>query len=133
MFGTQSAAAYAKVGVETHVSEANPHQLVVMLFDGALLAINSAAISMSQGDIPSKGKGISKAIEIITYGLKASLDKEAGGELAQRLAALYDYMASRLFFANANNDAGALNEVAKLLGELREAWIQMGQGERGAV
>lgn len=130
MFGTQSAAAYAKVGVETHVSEANPHQLVVMLFDGALLAINSAAISMSQGDILSKGKSISKAIEIITYGLKASLDKEAGGELAQRLAALYDYMASRLFFANANNDQGALSEVAKLLNELREAWVQMGQGEQ---
>lgn len=133
MFATQSAAAYAKVGVETHVSEANPHQLVAMLFDGAMLAINSAAISMSQGDILAKGKGISKAIEIITYGLKASLDNDAGGELAQRLGALYDYMCSRLFFANANNDQAALSEVGKLLGELREAWVNMGQGgaERG--
>lgn len=128
MFASQSAAAYAKVGVETHVSEASPHQLVVMLFDGALLAINSAAISLTQGDIASKGKSVSKAIEIITFGLKASLDSEAGGELAQRLGALYDYMCNRLFFANANNDQAALSEVSKLLAELKDAWVNMGQG-----
>jgi len=127
MFATQSAAAYAKVGIETNVSTANPHQLVLMLFDGGLLAINSAAISMANGDVASKGSSISKAIEIITYGLKASLDGEAGGELAQRLGALYDYMCQRLFFANASNNEAALNEVSALLTELREAWAQMGQ------
>lgn len=127
MFATQSAAAYAKVGIETNVSTANPHQLVMMLFDGALLAINSAAISMANGDLASKGVSITKAIEIITYGLKASLDGEAGGELAARLAALYDYMCQRLFFANMNNNEAGLNEVSGLLADLREAWAQMGQ------
>ena len=127
MFATQSAAAYAKVGIETNVSTANPHQLVLMLFDGALLAINSAAISMANGDVASKGVSITKAIEIITYGLKASLDGEAGGELASRLASLYDYMCQRLFFANMNNNEAGLNEVSGLLTDLREAWSQMGQ------
>jgi len=127
MFATQSAAAYAKVGIETNVSTANPHQLVMMLFDGALLAINSAAISMANGDVASKGVSITKAIEIITYGLKASLDGEAGGELASRLGALYDYMCQRLFFANMNNNEAGLNEVSGLLADLREAWAQMGQ------
>lgn len=127
MFATQSAAAYAKVGIETNVSTANPHQLVLMLFDGALLAINSAAISMANGDVAAKGSSISKAIEIITFGLKASLDSEAGGELALRLGALYDYMCQRLFFANASNNEGTLNEVSNLLTDLREAWAQMGQ------
>lgn len=127
MFATQSAAAYAKVGIETNVSTANPHQLVMMLFDGALLAINSAAISMANGDLASKGVSVTKAIEIITYGLKASLDGEAGGELAARLGALYDYMCQRLFFANMNNNEAGLNEVSGLLTDLREAWAQMGQ------
>lgn len=127
MFATQSASAYAKVGIETNVSTANPHQLVLMLFDGALLAINSAAISMSTGDVPAKVASISKAIEIITYGLKASLDGEAGGELASRLGALYDYMCHRLFFGNVNNNEAALNEVSGLLADLREAWAQIGQ------
>jgi flagellar protein FliS len=127
MFATHSAAAYAKVGIETNVSTANPHQLVLMLFDGALLAINSAAISMANGDIAAKGSSISKAIEIVTFGLKASLDGEAGGELALRLGALYDYMCQRMFFANASNNGAALNEVSGLLADLREAWAQMGQ------
>jgi flagellar secretion chaperone FliS len=127
MFATHSAAAYAKVGIETNVSTANPHQLVQMLFDGALLAINSAAISMANGDVAAKGSSISKAIEIITFGLKASLDSESGGDLALRLGSLYDYMCQRLFFANSNNNEAALNEVSALLGELREAWAQIGQ------
>ena len=127
MFATQSAAAYAKVGIETNVTTANPHQLVLMLFDGALLAINSAAISMANGDIAAKGSSISKAIEIVTYGLKASLDGESGGDLALRLGSLYDYVCQRLFFANSHNNEAALNEVSTLLGELREAWAQIGQ------
>jgi flagellar protein FliS len=127
MFATHSAAAYAKVGIETNVSTANPHQLVLMLFDGALLSINSAAISMANGDVAAKGMSTSKAIEIITYGLKASLDGAAGGDLAVRLGTLYDYMCQRLFFANAENNEAILNEVSGLLNELREAWAQIGQ------
>ncbi|MFT4174442.1 MAG: flagellar protein FliS, partial [Rhodocyclaceae bacterium] len=63
MFAPQSpAAAYARVGVETGVTSADPHKLVLMLFDGALLSINSAAISMAAGDIPAKGRNLTKAI-----------------------------------------------------------------------
>jgi flagellar protein FliS len=127
MFSTQSAAAYAKVGIETNVSTASPHQLVLMLFDGALLAINSAAISLANGDVAAKGSSISKAIEIVTLGLKASLDGEAGGDLAAHLGSLYDYVCQRLFYANLSNSDAALNEAATLLSELREAWAQIGQ------
>lgn len=125
MFGQKNSAAtaYARVGVETKVSTASPHQLIVMLYDGALQAINTAAASMEASDIPAKGKAISQAINIITNGLKASLDMEAGGEIADRLAALYDYMSQRLLQANLQNSRPALDEVSALLGELREAWL----------
>ncbi|MBD5805132.1 Flagellar protein FliS [Azoarcus sp. Aa7] len=127
MFGQRMTAAnaYASVGLETKVSTSNPHQLIVMLYDGALLAITSAGISMEAGDVASKGKSISQAINIIANGLKASLDMEAGGELSSRLAALYDYMGQRLLQANLQNSRPTLTEVALLLTELKEAWVSI--------
>lgn len=124
MFGgfSNRAAAYAKVGVETGVNTADPHKLILMLFDGALLQVRTAAISIGNQDVPAKGQAISKAIEIIINGLKVSLDVSAGGELAGRLAALYDYMSDRLLYANLHNSQPALEEVSGLLATLREAW-----------
>jgi flagellar protein FliS len=120
------AAAYSRIGVETGVSAADPHRLVLMLFDGALLSLSSASLHMQRKDTAAKGQAISKAIEIIANGLKASLDFDVGGELALRLGALYDYMCTRLLHANAKNDGAALDEVSHLLAELKGAWEQIG-------
>ena len=135
MFGTSMgrAAAYAKVGTETGVSTADPHKLILMLFDGALVAIGTAAVALDSKDIQTEGNSISKAIEIILNGLKISLDMEAGGELSERLAALYDYMADRLLHANLHNSRPALDEVVGLLRELREAWAQIDGKAAGAA
>lgn len=127
MFAPRSpAAAYAKVGMETGVSTADPHKLILMLFDGALLCVSTARIHMENGDIGAKGQQISQAINIIANGLKVSLDMEAGGDLSEKLAALYDYMVTRLLHANIHNQVPPLNEVAGLLGELKDAWTQIG-------
>jgi flagellar protein FliS len=99
--------------------------LILMLFDGALLQVRSAGIAMEKKDIPAKGQAVSKAIEIIINGLKVSLDMNAGGDLAERLAALYDYMSERLLYANLHNSQPALDEVAGLLATLREAWAEI--------
>ncbi len=135
MFGMMRSPAesYAKVGVDAAVETADPHRLVLMLFDGATAAISLARIQMQDGRIPEKGAAISKAIDLITNGLRASLDMEAGGELAERLAALYEYMAQRLLFANMKNNVAALDEVSELLGSLREAWAQITPGEQAAA
>jgi flagellar protein FliS len=125
MFGTSyanRASAYARVGTETSVEAASPHKLIMMLYDGALLALRTAAIAMRNKDIPTKGQSISKAINIIDNGLRVSLDLNAGGDLAGRLHALYEYMSERLLYANLHNSEAALDEVVGLLGSLREAW-----------
>jgi flagellar protein FliS len=122
MIATTAIKAYAKVDIESGVSAADPHKLISMLYQGALQAIANAKNSIMRKDIPAKGAAISKAILIIDDGLKASLDKEVGGELAQNLAALYDYMTSRLLVANMKNDMAALDEVARLLTDLKGAW-----------
>lgn len=136
MFGAfpNRAAAYAKVGVETGVSTADPHKLILMLFDGAMLQVRTAGIAIRHEDIAGKGQAISKAIEIIVNGLKVSLDMSTGGDLAGRLAALYDYMSDRLLYANLQNSQPALDEVAGLLETLREAWAGIsGKGEVAAA
>ena len=122
---SNSAQTYAKVGVETAVAAADSHQLIVMLFDGALLAIAKAEGFMRQGMIAEKGEAVSRAIDIIANGLRASLDFSAGDELAGRLAGLYDYMGLRLVHANLKNDLGALQEVGRLLGEIKSAWEEI--------
>jgi flagellar protein FliS len=120
-----SARAYAQVDEDTGVLAANPHQLIVMLFDGALLAIGKAENSLKQGDLMEKGRSIGSAISIVSYGLKASLDFSNGDEIAPRLAGLYDYMVRRLIHANLKNDAAALREISGLLSEIRGAWAEI--------
>lgn len=120
-----SAKTYAKVGIETGVAAADPHGLILMLFDGALLGVAKAKDAMQQGQIAEKGQAISRVIDILTNGLKASLNFSEGDELAARLAALYDYMVVRLLHANLNNDPGALSEVTRLLGEIKSAWEEI--------
>ncbi len=122
MHATTAIKAYAKVGVESGVSAADPHKLISMLYQGALQAIANAKNGILRKDIPAKGKAISQAISIINEGLNASLDKKVGGELAQNLSSLYEYMATRLVTANLKNDMATLDEVARLLADLKGAW-----------
>lgn len=118
--------AYGQTQVDSGVATASPHKLISMLYEGALVAIASANVNMARGDIGAKGAVISKAIAIIDEGLKISIDIEAGGELAQNLHALYEYMASRLLEANIKNDRAILGEVESLLRELKGAWEMIG-------
>lgn len=130
MFGSprNPTAAYASVGVETSVAAADPHKLILLLFEGAKAAILSAKLNMELGNISEKGRLISNAIDIITNGLKASLDFEKGGDLSIKLGALYDYMAQRLLWANIKNDPAVLDEVMRLLGEIHGAWAEIAPG-----
>ena len=127
MFGkpVSRAKAYADTGRESDISTASPHRLIVLLFEGAETAINVAKVHAEQGNIAERGTSLSKAIEIISNGLKVSLDMKQGGELAERLASLYDYMVSRLLWANMKNDISAMKEVLSLLGEIHGAWKQI--------
>lgn len=119
--GAAAVRAYANVGLETGVQSAHPHRLIAMLFDGALLAVARARQAMAAKDVAARGAAISKAIQIIDEGLKASL-VDTGSELAANLRALYEYMGRRLLFASLKNDAGALDEVTRLLTDIKEAW-----------
>ena len=124
MFGhaRHAISAYQKVGVDAAIEVADPHRLILLLFAGAQAAVGNARAAMQQRQITARGEAISKAIDIIGNGLKVSLDLEQGGEIAERLDALYDYLVLRLLRANLDNDPRALEEVAALLEEIHGAW-----------
>ncbi|HBU95508.1 MAG TPA: flagellar protein FliS [Leclercia adecarboxylata] len=126
MYNNSGVQAYQKVGLESAVLSASPHQLVVMLFDGAHSALVRARLFLEQGNIPAKGEALSKAINIIDNGLKAGLNMEVESDLPKNLAALYDYMVRRLMHANLRNDAEAIVEVEVLLNNIADAWKQIG-------
>ncbi|MCX7205162.1 MAG: flagellar export chaperone FliS [Proteobacteria bacterium] len=118
--------AYGQTSLDTVVESASPHQLIVLLFEGAIKAIQLGKIYMQQGLIAQKGAAISKAIAIIEDGLRLALDKENGGELAENLDALYDYISFELLQANINNVPERLDEMLNLLDQLKDAWLSIG-------
>ncbi|MEN9657064.1 MAG: flagellar export chaperone FliS [Pseudomonadota bacterium] len=118
--------AYGQTSLDMVVESASPHQLIVLLFEGAIKAIQLGKIYMQQGLIAQKGTAISKAIAIIEDGLRLALDKENGGELAENLDSLYDYISFELLQANINNTPERLDEMLNLLGQLKDAWLSIG-------
>jgi flagellar secretion chaperone FliS len=129
-FGAQ---AYKRVSVDTGVAGGDPHDLVLMLYDGAISAARQALGHMQAGRIAEKAAALSKATRIVDEGLKISLDKTAGGQLAQRLSDLYEYMTMRLLQANLRNDVSGLTEVLALLEDLRGAWAQIRKPAAGSA
>lgn len=117
--------AYTTVGVDMRVESASPHQLVLMLFDGAILAVAQATAQAKSGDKRAMSESILKASAIISQGLRDSLDASADSALVDRLSALYDYICVRLQFANIRGDAAIFDEVSSLLTELRAAWEEI--------
>jgi flagellar secretion chaperone FliS len=118
--------AYKTVGVNTAVEGATPHKLILMLYDGLLRQLRLGRAHMQKGDLGAKANCLSKAISIIDQGLRASLNDEKGGEIAQRLRALYDYSERQLVHANARNDVAVIDEVIALFEPLRAAWNGIG-------
>lgn len=127
---------YKKIGVHSEIASASPHRLIQMLLAGAQEKINLAKGYMQRNEVALKGNHISWAISIID-GLRMSLDRESGGDIADNLDALYDYMGRRLAEANMTNDLGMLDEVNGLLQEIKSAWDAMPEdvksGEKSTV
>ena len=112
---------YRSSGAHGGVEQADAHGLVNLLFKGAIDNITSAKGYIERKQIQEKAVAITKSIAILD-GLRSSLNIENGGEIAQNLDDLYDYMQRRLVVANADNDMNIIQEVADLLSEIQEAW-----------
>ena len=112
---------YKSVDVGAGLQTASPHQLICMLFSGALEALAKAQGAIERKDFGQRSTQINKATGIVLE-LKSSLNAEQGGELASNLEALYTYMTAKLLEANRTNSAELVKEVSGLLHELSEGW-----------
>ncbi len=106
---------------QSAVNTASPVELIVMLYDGALRALDAALLAMEQRDLQKQHDNLIRAQRIISE-LQMSLNMEHGGEIAVNLLALYSYVNNQLVDANINDDPKPIHEVAKLLAELRDSW-----------
>ncbi|HSG92115.1 MAG TPA: flagellar export chaperone FliS [Methylotenera sp.] len=112
---------YRQNHVQGGVATATPHRLVQMLMDGVQEKLLAAKGYMAANNIAKKGEHISWAISIIDS-LRACLNKEQGGDVAENLGRLYDYMETRLMVANLRNDPAILDEVGLLMAEIKSGW-----------
>ena len=119
---------YRQTAVTSAALDASPHQLIALMLAGARDRARLAAACLARGDLPRKAPALSDACAIIG-GLNGALNLEAGGEIADGLAALYDYAQPRLLAANAENDPAPLLEVDDLLGEIESAWLAIAPTE----
>ena len=112
--------AYAATQRETGVSSARPIDLVVMVYARLLDHLRSAQLQMAEGTDATES--LTKAIELITTGLEACLDKAQGGEIAENLAVIYDWANREILLARLRRDSEKLQGVINALQPLSEAW-----------
>ena len=117
----RGAAAYKNVGNQSGAEFANPHRLIQMLLEGALEKMLIAKTFLERGDIQGKSENISWAIRIIG-GLQASLDDDKGGEIAETLGSLYNFVVSHLSTANADNDPSKIEQCIDIIKNIKEGW-----------
>lgn len=118
----------AQAYLQTHVQSRSPLELVVMLYDGLLRFLGDAGVAIDGGDLAGKRDAVSKALAVLSE-LQSTLNIDQGGEVATSLDSLYTYVNGRLLDASMQNDRAPLDESAKLLRTLREAWAEIAARE----
>lgn len=121
---------YRQTAVSSAVLDADPHRLVALMFAGLRERLQLAAACIDAGNIARKGQAISEASTIVGH-LHGSLNMDAGGEIAQNLAALYDYIQRRLLDANMRSDTAVLRECDALVADIQSAWDAISPGASG--
>lgn len=120
----QFAQQYAATFLETSLSEASPHKLIAMLYDGVLKNLNLGKLFIEKKDYAKKSEHLNKALAIINA-LRDGLDMERSKDISDNLYGLYDYCYRKIFESSNKNDAETIQEIIDILKELSQAWKSM--------
>ncbi|GAA5316124.1 MAG: flagellar export chaperone FliS [Candidatus Pelagadaptatus aseana] len=112
---------YRSLELETKVANASPHELIQMLFEGAIERLLQAKACAERGDISAKGAFLSKALGIVG-GLRESLNMEMESDIPQNLDRLYEYIQLRLIRGNLDEDNSAFSECIELIKTIKSGW-----------
>jgi flagellar protein FliS len=125
-------AAYQSVSAHGGVANADPHAMVLMLMDAAAERIATARGCIERGETARQAKLLHSCVNILAE-LSGSLNTGEGGDLARNLGDLYDYMIRTLLLANTKSDPVGIANVARLMDEIRSAWVAIGPEVRTAA
>ena len=114
-------AQYGQIKNDAQTTYASPHQLMLMLFDGAIEAMSLTIGAIQNKNFELRSKQNTRSITIIN-GMRECLDMETGGELADNLYSLYQYMTKELFRASFKNDADTIQNIQTMLKDIRGSW-----------
>jgi flagellar secretion chaperone FliS len=113
---------YQNVYFQNQVRTANREQILIMLFDGAILFLRQAREAMENGKKITKIEKTGRVVNILTE-LSNTLDFANGSEIAIQLDSVYWYLVKELIRSNTQDDPEPLNVAEMILADLRDGWI----------
>jgi flagellar protein FliS len=116
--------AYNQVNIESSLLTADPHQVILMMYDGLLESVAKVKGAIERKDLAVKSQMVTKAVNILSA-LDNSLDAESEPTISETFSKLYSYCIERLNDANVSLEIEALDEVVELIKPLRDAWREM--------
>jgi flagellar protein FliS len=116
--------AYKKDSLKQDIASADPHRLTLMLMQGALDRMAYSKGCMERKDFAGKAEHLSR-VNAILLNLRDTLDLDVGGDVAQNLYALYEFMIRQLQEANVQNNLQTIDEVINLLLPIKKAWASI--------
>ena len=117
---------YRTVDIESRIEGANPHQLVVIMFEEVLQALDAMAVAAQRGDYTQRIQRQSRALSIL-HGLEGSLDYSKGGDIAEGLAGIYREARRLVMLGSKENEPQHILRARAMLDEIASAWTQIGQ------
>lgn len=121
-----ASASYKSVDLVSRIEGASPHQLVQVMYEELLKALDAMAVAARRNDFTQRGERQSRALAILT-GLETSLDFEKGGEIATGLVAIYREARRLVIAAGRENDANRIQQARDMLYEISSAWDALAQ------
>ena len=115
---------------KTQVSTVDSGRLIILLYEGAIAFLKKAKICWDKKDYPGLALNVNRGLDIVDE-LNASLNMTEGGEIAENLKRLYQFMSHHLIKARTDNNPGLINDVIKMLDQLNEAWKEAVKSQEG--
>ena len=115
---------YRQQQAQHEVEQASSVKIIVLLYNKVISLLQQALVRLDEGDLAKKGEALLKAADILAE-LKAILNTEEGGDIAEKLDGLYAYAIQQITLANFNNDPGPITDVLKTVEELRKGWQEL--------
>ncbi len=124
--GRNPEATYRQIDIAGRTGEADPHQLVALLYDELGRALRATAAAIDSGNRAVKSDKTTRAISIL-FALEAGLDFERGGDLSKTLAGLYRGARAKVIDASLGDDPQPFIDVATNMAQIAQAWAEIGR------